>query len=116
MLQGKVLDRRTGIESESEARAHDAGESGDADALAQIEFLDGGFLLLLRHFALLGHAGQPGDYDPQQADKNSAQYHQPGVRSQNLAGELAVSDRRRSSVPNAAHQPNTMAMPSDMPR
>ena len=70
---GGFADGIAGGEGKGEARAHDARERGNHDALGEIEFCDRLFLFRLGHFLFLRQPGQRGHPDTRQANKHTEQ-------------------------------------------
>jgi hypothetical protein len=94
MLDGDGLDRIARRESVSETGAHHARKSGDEQSLLQVEFLDGGALLLSRHFAFFGNSGCARDRDTDKTDGNTAKNHQRGVSAEDFGCEDSSKNRR----------------------
>jgi len=83
-----------GGEAIGEAGAHDTGKSGDEETFFQAELFDGGALLFVREFALLGEAGSAGDDDAHQADGDADENREAGARAQDFREKLAAKNGR----------------------
>jgi len=91
---GEVADRFAGVETEGEETAHDAGEDGDGESLAEVVVGFSGFGFFFgRDFALFRHAGGSVDGDADDADENAEQDDLARGLVED-GKELAVIDRR----------------------
>src|ERR1700690_1742079 len=93
MLDRKRLDGISSRQTISEAGAHYARKDRHANALFQIEFLDGLFLLLGRHGTLFVDTGQTRSSNAQQANKNTQENDSPRSRPHHLGHEFAAENR-----------------------
>ena len=99
---GDVADRLAGGQAEGEEGAHEAGEDGDGDALAEGEVALAGFGLLFGgDFVLLGVACGAVDGDADEADEDAEEDDLAGGLV-DQRGDLAVVDGRNEGAEEGA--------------
>ena len=91
---GEVADGLAGVEAEGEEGAHEAGEDGDGDALAEVVIAFAGLELLFRgDLVFLGVTGGAVDGDADEADEDSEEDDLAGGLVEE-GHDLAVVDGR----------------------
>ena len=99
---GECGDGLAGVEAEGEEGAHEAGEDGDGDALAEgVVALAGFGLLFGGDFVLLGVAGGAVDGDADEADEDAEEDDLAGGLVEEGA-DLAVVDGRNKGAEEGA--------------
>src|SRR5882762_10046275 len=102
MLERERLDAPAGGQSVSEAGTHDAGQGCDAQPFLQIEFLDGGLLLLRRHGTFFGDSRKSGCRYANEANEDAEQDYLSGLRTENLSHEHPTENRGHESTKGGA--------------
>lgn len=91
--QGRLADGLPRLECVCHARAHDAREDGDGEALGEAELTDRLGLLILGKLALLGDTRHAAESDAQEAQADAAE-HDLARGLPRRADELAAHQRR----------------------
>src|SRR5256885_3409680 len=98
MAERDFLNGVAGGEAEGKTGAHYAGKCCDEDSRFQIEFLDGGALLLFGHFAFFGDACRAGDEDAEEADADADENGEAGACTPDVGEKLATENGRHQSA------------------